>query len=61
MHNMNFPDAVSLAPERAPVKALPVPVLKVDKRGQDEEHDRTRHDPLFIHERESPRAETPAT
>jgi len=46
---VQFLDAVGLSPERAPIKALPMPVLQVKQDGQDQEDNSTGHDALFIH------------
>src|ERR1700693_5428988 len=58
---MNFPDAMNLAPECSPVKALPVAVLQVNQNGQDEEHHHAGHDALFVHEGRSSRRERPTS
>jgi hypothetical protein len=47
---LEFVDPMGLSPERTPVKALPVPILQVNKNGENEKDDRTHHDALFVHE-----------
>ncbi len=61
MQHMNLFYAVDLAPERSPVKALPMPVLQVNQNGEDEEHHRTGNNTLFVHSDENPRAAILAT
>jgi hypothetical protein len=43
-------NAVSLAPERAPIEGAPVSVLQVNQNGQDEEHNDAGQNALSIHE-----------
>jgi hypothetical protein len=50
MQNVKLLDVVGLRPERGPIKALPVTILQLKQNGQDEEHHRTGHDALFVHE-----------
>ena len=53
MQNMACVDAMSLAPERAPVEGAPVTVLQVNQNGEDEESDNAGQNAFSIHEGES--------
>jgi hypothetical protein len=49
MQNVQFLDAVGLAPERAPIEAAPVPILQVEKNRQDEKHNDAGQNAFLIH------------
>jgi hypothetical protein len=43
-------DPMGLAPESMPVEGSPMPVLEIDKKGQDEEYSDAGQNALSIHE-----------
>jgi hypothetical protein len=49
MQHMHFFYAMDLAPESAPVKALPVSVLQVYEGGQNKKHNHAGQNAFFIH------------
>src|ERR1700687_673415 len=50
MQYMNLLNAMQLAPEGSPVEGAPVPVLQVNQKSQDQEHDHAGQNALLIHE-----------
>ncbi len=50
VQNMPLLDAMGLAPERAPIKGSPVPVLQINQNCQDAEHHHAGQNSLLIHE-----------
>jgi hypothetical protein len=53
MQHMHFFYAMDLAPEGAPIEALPVPVLQINEGGQNQKHNRTGHNAFSIHQGKS--------
>jgi hypothetical protein len=51
MQYVDFLDAVSLAPEHAPVEGSPMPVLQINQNGQDEKYNDAGQNAFLIHER----------
>jgi hypothetical protein len=49
MKNVPFINAMSLAPERAPIEGPPMSVLQVNQNGEDEEHDNAGQNAFSIH------------
>jgi hypothetical protein len=52
VQNVQLVDAMSLAPERAPVEGAPVAVLQINQNSEDEEHDNAGQNAFSIHEGE---------
>jgi hypothetical protein len=53
MQNVPLVNAVSLAPERAPIEGSPMALLQVNQNGEDEEHDNAGQNAFSIHLGES--------
>src|SRR5580765_561677 len=59
MYDVPFLDPMRLAPERAPVEATPMPVLKVNQDGQNAEYRDAGQNSLLVHLEEDIRAAAP--